>query len=600
VNSPGFISRTAEIVPVILTGAALGLIQILIGGTRLIFSLPAYALLATAGLLLVFSSRTPRPRPDELCLLSAALFFGYILVRALFSPVAYIARPDLYSVLAGLLVYFFIACFCTSAKARSWLLLFLLMLALVHVAIGAIQFRDGNNFMLIPFLGRFDYGRRASGFYVVPNHLAGLLEVLALFTLSLVCWSRFPTWSKLLIGYGAAVCLFGIILTGSRGGYASTITGLLVFAVLSLIVLRRAGRQLFWRVGGFSALATLVLVVSIVFLMRESDFLLRRAQNIFDSTPLRLDLWRAAIEEWKVQPWLGTGSGTYLYYGRLFRTERMQQDPIDAHNDYLHLLAEYGAVGGLLFLFFLFVHLRIGWKNLRQLGSERVMLARDLLNDSLALNLGALASVGAYVVHSAVDFNLHIPANALLLAFVFGMLANAGISHESDRDEAKMSILWWRCLVPILGLTLAVQSYRLLAGEYFAERARTAQRDDHPEAAIAFAARGLTTEKQNPNLYQYLASAQFTHCDAISDPQNRVQCYQAPLDALEKARALAPEDRAILVQLALAYDAVGRYPEAEWVFYEARKWDPRSIYLNEVYKFHLSQWRAKWKPDRTD
>jgi len=253
-----------------------------------------------------------------------------------------------------------------------------------------------------------------------------------------------------------------------------------------------------------------------------------------------------------------------------------------------------------LLLAFLFAHVRNGWKDFRRLGPERVSTARGLLSDRLALSIGALAAIAAYAVHSFVDFNLHIPANALLLAFVFGILANNAVQQGEDRLEANKPISWWRILPPAIGLILAIQCFRLLPGEYFAERARTAQRDDHPEAAIAFTARGLTTEKQNPNLYQYLASAQFTHCDATSDPQNRVQCYQAPLDALEKARVLAPEDRAILVQLALAYDAVGRYAEAEWVFYEARKWDPRSIYLNELYKFHLSQWRAGSEPDRTD
>src|SRR5439155_1500716 len=97
-----------------------------------------------------------------------------------------------------------------------------------------IQFRDGNNFMLIPFLQRFDYGRRASGFYVCPNHLAGALEVLGIFGVSLVCWSRFPTWSKLIIAYVTAVSYAGVLLTGSRGGYASTIASLIVFAGLSL------------------------------------------------------------------------------------------------------------------------------------------------------------------------------------------------------------------------------------------------------------------------------------------------------------------------------------------------------------------------------
>ena len=99
------------------------------------------------------------------------------------------------------------------------ILVALIVVALVQVGIGAVQFRSGNNFMLIPFLQRFDYGRRASGFYVCPNHFAGLLEVIGIFCVSLVCWSRWPLWAKLLVGYAGLVCYVGLALTGSRGGY---------------------------------------------------------------------------------------------------------------------------------------------------------------------------------------------------------------------------------------------------------------------------------------------------------------------------------------------------------------------------------------------
>jgi O-antigen ligase len=589
----GRIIRAADVFAVVLVVAAIGLIQVLIGGTRLIFSLPAYALLAVAGLVTLLSIGRTRPRPAQLCLATSAIFFGYILIRALLSPVGYIARSDIYSVLGALIVYFFIACVCTSAKRRIQMLLLLLSLALAHVLIGAVQFRDGNNFMLIPFLQRFDYGRRASGFYVCPNHLAGLLEVLGIFGVSIVCWSRFPIWAKLLISYATIVCYFGMVLTASRGGYFSSAISLLVFGVLSLIILRQAGRRLFWSIGAASMLAALIIGLGLIFFIHRSDFLMNRAQNAFDTTPIRFDMWHAALEQWKLRPFLGTGTGTYLYYGRMFRTDRMQMDPVDVHNDYLHLLAEYGIVGGALFVLFLAAHLHNGWKYFQRLGSRRVAVTHKLLSNSLPLNLGALAAVAAYAVHSVVDFNLHIPANALLMAFVFGLLANAGTASEEEGSRVPMSMFWWRALLPVLGLLLAVQCFRLLPGEYFAERARTAQRDNRPEAAADFASRGLKTEQQNPYLYQYLASAQFSRCDSVSDSAARVPCYEEAIRTLEKARALAPRDRTFLTPLALGYDEVGRFPEAEWIFYEARHWDPKSIYLTEVYKYHLSRWQAQ-------
>src|SRR2546423_544459 len=153
------LSRLAETLSVFLLAAALIAIQVLIGGTRLLFSLPAYGILSLIGLLTLFSIRRAKPEPTHICLLSALLFFSYILARAVLSPVDYLARPDIYAVLGGLLVYFFVACFFTDAKRRLFVFTVLLGVAIVHVGVGAIQFRDGENFMLIPFLQRFDYGR---------------------------------------------------------------------------------------------------------------------------------------------------------------------------------------------------------------------------------------------------------------------------------------------------------------------------------------------------------------------------------------------------------------------------------------------------------
>jgi O-antigen ligase len=585
-------SRAAELIAVVLVTAAMGLIQVLIGGTRLLFSLPAYGLLAVLGLVTLFSLRRRKPQPSQLCLLTSAGFGGYIIARGLFSPVAYSARPDIYSMLGALLVYWFVACICTSAKQRISILLSLLVLGLVHVLIGAVQFRDGNNFMLIPFLQRFDYGRRASGFYVCPNHLAGLLEVLGIFGVSIICWSRFPVWAKMLISYATIVCYFGLVLTGSRGGYGSSAASLLVFGALSLLILRQTSSRLFWSVGGASMLAASIIALGLAFFIHRSDFLMNRAQNAFDTAPIRFDMWHAAIEQWKTRPFVGTGSGTYLYYGRMFRTDRMQMDPVDAHNDYVHLLAEYGVAGGALFVLLLVTHLHNGWKNFQGLGPKRVAITHKLKSNSLPLTIAALAAVAAYMVHSVVDFNLHIPANALLMAFVFGLLANAGIPVEQERSRVPISLFGWRLVLPVLGLILGIQCFRLLPGEYFAERARTAQRDNHPDAAAAFAARGLETERQNPFLYQYLASAEFSRCDSMSDWHDRVSCYEPATGTLEKARALAPQDRTFLVPLALAYDELGRFPEAEWIFYDARHWDPKSVYLTEVYKYHLSRWQG--------
>ena len=581
-----------EALAVLLLGLGFATVQALIGGTRLLFSLPAYGLVAAAAVFVAFLLRRPKPEPDALCLLGSALFFGYIIGRALLSPAPYAARADLYIVLGSLMVYGFTATIFTDSRPRMIFIGFLLLLGLIHVLVGAIQFRDGNNFMPIPFLQREDYGRRASGLYVCPNHLAGLLEVIAVFGVSMVCWSRIAVWGKLLIGYAAGVCYVGAILTGSRGGYISIAASLLVFTVLSLIVLRAAGGSVVWKITGASLLVALLAGALVFFSIRKSSLLTERAGNIADTENVRFDLWGAAIEQWKLAPFLGTGAATYRYYGRQFRAERMQMDPLEAHNDYLQLLAEYGIAGAAGFLVFMGYHGRAAWRDFRRLGPKRVAVAPRLLSNNLALQIGAIASVAAYVAHSAFDFNLHIPANALLLAFVFGLIANPGVRRGAQPDRPKAGSVAVRLAVAALGLLVLVQSVRLLPGEYYAERARTSLRDEKLGDAITYAMEGLSWDLGNPDLYAYLGRARLGFGYAMRNPAAQASFYKAAIDAFAAARALAPREQSFALTQGLLYDLVGRYAEGEAALKVALELDPKSEAVRQYYEAHLDRQRA--------
>ena len=86
------------------------------------------------------------------------------------------------------------------------------------------------------------------------DHLAGLLEIVGIFGLSISLWSRWPAWAKLMTGYATLVCYIGVILSGSRGGYLATVFSLVVFAILSLRIMRAAGSALSIRLAAACAL----------------------------------------------------------------------------------------------------------------------------------------------------------------------------------------------------------------------------------------------------------------------------------------------------------------------------------------------------------
>ena len=585
--------RLGGFASVLLLTVGLALIQLLIGGRRLLFSFPAYGLIAIAAFIAVAILPRPKTKADLLCLGASGIFFGYIIVRALTSPISYSARPDLYSVLAALAVYG-LTILLSSSTMRMAVIASLMAFAVIHVLIGVIQFNRGDNFMLIPFLQRANYGHRASGFYVCPNHLAGLLEVLGVFGLSITCWSRWPVWSKLLIAYLVCVCYAGVAITGSRGGYLSVAASLIVFAVLSLIVLGAGGRNLLLKFGLSGLIALTAVLIAVALLFHQSFLLSERTGNMIDTKNMRLQLWHAAIEQWKLQPLTGTGSGTYRFYGRQFRTEKMQMDPNDVHNDYLHLLCEYGVAGCAGFLLFFFAHLRHGLRGFTYFGPKRLATGSSPLSDRLALNIGALSAIGAYVVHSVVDFNLHIPANALLLAFVFGLIANPGIKYSSETARPAVNIIP-QVAIALLGVILLIQSTRLFFGEYYAERARTALRDENPSAAIAFANKALVHEKQNPDIYFYLGRALCAVAHKKDRADELAPFYEGALGAFENANRLAPLDGTYPLELASTYDEVGRFAEAEGMYAVARSRDPRSTAISQLYQFHLKSWQKHEK-----
>jgi hypothetical protein len=204
--------------------------------------------------------------------------------------------------------------------------------------------------------------------------------------------------------------------------------------------------------------------------------------------------------------------------------------------------------------------------------------------------------VGSYLVHSVVDFNLHIPANLLLMAFVFGLIANDGVLRESATAGARPGYVWWRLALPALGLVLLVQSARLLPGEYFAERSRAADRDGQPLAAIQFARQGLEWDPQNPDLHFYLGLGRQAQGERMSDPRAKASFAADAIKAFEQARSLIPQEKLYALELATSLDAAGRFEEAEWAFYDLLQWDPKSVSLQKYYQGHLELWRGRPTP----
>ena len=126
---------------------------------------------------------------------------------------------------------------------------------------------------------------------------------------------------------------------------------------------------------------------------------------------------------WLDHFWWGVGPAHYDYRFREYRPENVQMRPDRAHNDYLNLLADWGAAGGIIVLagMAIFVAgLAKTWRHVRR--SENDFGSGQ--SNRFAFFLGAAAGLLALAVHSVADFNLHIPANALVGVTLLALLSS--------------------------------------------------------------------------------------------------------------------------------------------------------------------------------
>jgi O-antigen ligase len=207
----------------------------------------------------------------------------------------------------------------------------------------------------------------------------------------------------------AVIMGVGLLLTSSRGGVLSLAGAMLLIAFL--LFLRPGYRQLG---GGIICIGLAVVVYgTIVGLDRTAQ----RFEQIEGGWSGRVNIWAHARPMVWDYPVLGTGLGTFqdAYYAYAPPEHSGRTTWNYAHNDWLQVAIETGLVGfGIVFagyIWFLTVAIR-QWFGRR---------------DPLAVGIGggmimALCSIG---IHSLVDFNMHIPANALSTMVVAGLGWNA-------------------------------------------------------------------------------------------------------------------------------------------------------------------------------
>jgi len=137
---------------------------------------------------------------------------------------------------------------------------------------------------------------------------------------------------------------------------------------------------------------------------------------------VRFTIDRDCLRMFMKRPFIGWGLGTFPTIYPQFRSFYTTFFVNEAHNDYLQLLVETGMAGFAIAVWFLILVFR------RAAGK----LANWTETASGALTVAAFLGCVGILVHSFLDFNLQIPANAALF-YVLCAIAACPPLHESQR-----------------------------------------------------------------------------------------------------------------------------------------------------------------------
>jgi len=218
--------------------------------------------------------------------------------------------------------------------------------------------------------------------------------------------------TRIAAGVAAAIMTGTIFLSGSRGGMLAVFAELALFGVILLRQKRSARVAL-----GMAAFA--VVLISLLVWLGGKELTSRLGSISQEargeiSGGMRLSIYKDGIRMFGHRPVLGWGLGTFPVIYPQFRSFYTNFFVNEAHNDYVQLLAEMGILGFGTMLWFLTVLYRQTQRKIAKWPTEVTGAA------TLACSLGVVG----ILLHSLVDFNLQIPANAALF-FVFCSIASA-------------------------------------------------------------------------------------------------------------------------------------------------------------------------------
>lgn len=290
---------------------------------------------------------------------------------------------------------------------RRFLLLIVIMGGFATAILGALQLAAGGSALRLYGETHRDW---IVGFQANRNATA---DVVLIAIVALGAWAGVPGRKRHAVWWlmgGLGLFSLTLILTGSRAGIALLFPALFFAGLASGIAIFGSRRRIAVTLG-FAGIAIAGLLAAL------TTGPVGRVASRFDvSSDFRFELWRdgwtAAQAFWPVGGGMGGFAKLLLPFERLEVVDRTR--PNRAHNDYLELLVESGAIGVVALIACAVLIAIMAWRSCRSGAIPREQ------------RLFAFGTVAILALHSLVDYPLRSMSLACLLALAVAMMARSG------------------------------------------------------------------------------------------------------------------------------------------------------------------------------
>ena len=317
-------------------------------------------------------------------------------------------------------------------KRIIWLIIFA---ATFQATYGALMVLSGLEWGF--FVKKPIFQGVATGTFNFRNHFAGYLEISLAIGIGFLLTQGKPlagNWRqklrqgietllspKIIMRLLLAIMVIALVLSRSRMGNTAFFASLLITGALALLLMKNKSRSTVILLGSL-----LIIDMAIVGTFFGVEKVAQRLQATSAKSEIRDEIAQDTLNIWQQHPLTGIGVGNYRHIYPSNRGPDLKSSLTVRHafSDYLQFLAEFGLIaftllaGSVLWcLYWAIQAMRLRHSNLHK-----------------GLGFGACMGIIAILIHSSVDYNLQIPANAFMFVF---LLALACIARWAPSRSAR-------------------------------------------------------------------------------------------------------------------------------------------------------------------